>query len=587
MGKKGERGAKERSAAQEEEARNAARKAEHGEEEYQCTGALEQDFPELCARAGLQEAPRVVSRPHPPAAPPPEEPEGGAAAAEQREAPGALAQIQGKYAYFRPTVQVELEHEDPKSAREVFIRSWKIEEKMLGVFAKCLPALAHLQALHLWKVGLTDATFLSLLSVLATCTNLKTLVLEGNPLPQQSFYKLVSEESSLAHLSLRNNNIDNRAALLIGQALSSLHSTNKNLVSINLSYNHIGDAGATHLANGLRLNRSLLSLSLAYNEIGDEGAQKLAEVFGPFALTHAEVVERRRLQLEKEAQERCRLPQRHTDLKSDRPSSHVSSTTIDKLQPLKGGKAVNKKKARHPRTGRAGAESRGLPLSAQGLEPHLSSHRWPLCNPRAERRGTEHPRATETGACLSQEPAKKEEKGQATGAAPAQPPAVAVAAAAQAKKDDAKQSKKAAPPIDPKAARGKGAKLSSKDKRSQILDMEQILEPTEMMNPLLEPAEHRDGQVFLQGNRVIIFLNLIRNHITENGLKAFLAMVEYQVSRVVPGGKGPTGLLHLSLAKNSFPADSKTYSRIQELMAPRDPLPKASKPEEELLSAAQ
>ncbi|KAG8147053.1 hypothetical protein E2320_014113 [Naja naja] len=538
MGKKGERGAKDKSAAQEEEARIAARRAEHGEEEYVCSGALEVDFPELCARAGLQEAPRVVARPHPPVGAPQEEAEGAVGpAGEQREALSALAQIQAKYAYFRPCVQVELEHDDPKTAREVFIRSWKIEEKMLGVLAKSLPALAHLQALHLWKVGLSDLTFASLLPVLAACANLKTFVLEGNPLPERSFYKLVSEESSLAHLSLRNNCIDDQAVLLIGQALSSLRSSNKNLVSINLSYNHITDAGATHLANGLRLNRSLLSLSLAHNQIGDEGALKLAEVLGPFALNHTEVVERRRLLLEKEALERGRLPQRHSELKSDRPASHASSTTIDKLQAAKGAKA---------------------------------------------------------------EPTKKEEKGPVGGAAPTQPPA---APAAQAKKEDAKQSKKgsgwaarspscvvspaAAPPVDPKAKWAKGVKLGSKDKRSQVPEVEQILEPTEMMNPLLEPAEHREGQVFLQGNRVLIYLNLMRNHISENGLKAFLATVEYQVSRILPGGKGPTGLLRLSLAKNLFPAESKTYGRIQELMGPRDPLPRASRPEEELLTTAQ
>ncbi|XP_032089764.1 leucine-rich repeat-containing protein 71 isoform X2 [Thamnophis elegans] len=534
MGKKGERGAKDKSAAQEEEARLAARRAEHGEEEYVCSGALDLDFPELCARAGLQEAPRVVSRPHPPAGAPLEEAEAaGVPAGEQREALPALAQIQAKYAYFRPCVQVELEHEDPKSAREVFIRSWKIEEKMLGVLGKCLPALAHLQALHLWKVGLTDATFLALLPVLAACVNLKTFVLEGNPLPERSFFKLVSEESSLAHLSLRNNCMDDQAVLLIGQALSSLRSSNKNLVSINLSYNHITDVGATHLANvrplgtvsrallgrlpsplmggggscplspasgapssmqGLRLNRSLLSLSLAHNQIGDEGALKLAE------------------------------PPRHSDPKSDRPTSHVSSTAIDKLQGAKGAKSMVKKK----------------------------------------------------------ELTKKEEKGPVGGAAPAQPPA---APAAQAKKEDAKQSKKAVPPVDPKAKGAKGVKLGSKDKRSQVLEVEQILEPTEMLNPLLEQAEHRDGQVFLHGNRVLIYLNLMRNHISENGLKGFLATVEYQASRILPGAKGPTGLLRLSLAKNTFPAESKTYSRIQELMGPRDPLPRARTEEEQLAAA--
>ncbi|XP_070622426.1 leucine-rich repeat-containing protein 71 isoform X2 [Erythrolamprus reginae] len=423
--------------------------------------------------------------------------------------------------------KVELEHEDPKSARELFIRSWKIEEKMLGVLGKCLPALAHLQALHLWKVGLSDLAFLSLLPVLAACANLKTFVLEGNPLPERSFYKLVSEESSLAHLSLRNNCMDDQAVLLIGQALSSLRTSNKTLVSINLSYNHITDVGATHLANGLRLNRSLLSLSLAHNQIGDEGAVKLAEVLGPFPLTHTEVVERRRLLLEKEAQERVRQqPPRHSELKADRPTSHASSTTIDKLSGAKGARSLIKKK----------------------------------------------------------EPTKKDEKGPAGGGAPAQPPAPP---AAQAKKEDAKQSKKAAPPVDPKAKGAKGLKQGSKDKRSQVLEVEQILEPTEMMNPLLEPAEHRDGQVFLQGNRVLIYLNLMRNNISETGLRAFLATVEHQVSRVVPGGKGPTGLLHLTLAKNQFPADSKTFSRIQELMVPRDPLPRAPKAEEEGLTAAQ
>lgn len=34
-------------------------------EEYQCTGVLEQDFPELCARAGIAGVPKVTLRPSP------------------------------------------------------------------------------------------------------------------------------------------------------------------------------------------------------------------------------------------------------------------------------------------------------------------------------------------------------------------------------------------------------------------------------------------------------------------------------------------------------------------------------------------
>nr|XP_028565016.1 leucine-rich repeat-containing protein 71 isoform X2 [Podarcis muralis] len=442
MGKKGERGAKDKAAALEEEARNAARRAEHGEEEYQCTGILEQDFLELCTRAGFQEIPKVTLRPHPNSFAVQEEPDPLA----EREGPYIIAQIQCKYAFFRPTIQVDLEHEDPKTTKEIFIRNWKIEDKMLGIFAKCLPALSHLQSIRLWKVGLTDVTFLSLLSIVPTCSTLKTLAVEGNPMRERVFHKLIAEETNLAHISLRNNEIDDEAALLIGQALSSLKGSNKNLASINLSYNHITD--------GLRLNRSLLSLSLAHNQIKDEGALKLAEVLGPFALTHMEVVERRRLLLEKEAQERCRLPQRHAELKNERPSSHMSSIALDKLQTAKTTKAITKKKEKEKE------KEKELP--------------------------------------------KKDDKGQASAAtaAPATP-------AAQSKKEDSKQAKKAAPPAEPKAARGKGAKSGTKDKRAQVIEVE-VIEPTEMVNPLLEPAEHRDGQVFLPGNRVLIYLNLIR-----------------------------------------------------------------------------
>ena len=107
-------------------------------------------------------------------------------------------------------------------------------------------------------------------------------------------------------MSLRNNNIDDHGARLLGQALSTLHSCNRTLVSLNLGFNHIGDEGAGYIADvraqragsrelrrpgasrlahcpspppqGLRLNRSLLWLSLAHNRIQDKGALKLAEV---------------------------------------------------------------------------------------------------------------------------------------------------------------------------------------------------------------------------------------------------------------------------------------------------------------------
>lgn len=53
----------------------------------------------------------------------------------------------------------------------------------------------------------------------------------------------------ITHLSLRNNNIDDHGAQLLGQALSTLHSCNRTLVSLNLGFNHIGDEGAGYIAD--------------------------------------------------------------------------------------------------------------------------------------------------------------------------------------------------------------------------------------------------------------------------------------------------------------------------------------------------
>ncbi|NWU89329.1 LRC71 protein, partial [Upupa epops] len=133
-----------------------------------------------------------------------------------------------------------------------------------------------------------------------------TLSLEGNPLPEPAFHMLMAGDNS---------------------------------------FNHISDQGAAAIAEGLRLNRSLLSLSLANNDIGDAGATKLAEVLGPFTLTHAEVVQRRRLLLAK-ASGWSRTILKVPDGSSEGPSGHHSNIAANKLHPAKLGKAPLKKKVR-------------------------------------------------------------------------------------------------------------------------------------------------------------------------------------------------------------------------------------------------
>uniref|UniRef100_A0A8B9TG28 Leucine rich repeat containing 71 n=1 Tax=Anas platyrhynchos TaxID=8839 RepID=A0A8B9TG28_ANAPL len=245
----------------------------------------------------------------------------------------------GEQRHGQRCVQVETEHDDPRSVREVFVRDWSIEEEMLGVLAKCLPALPHLRALHFWRAGLTDRLLPALTALLARCPGLGTLSLEANPLPEPSFHLLLGPGSTLSHLSLRNNGLGDEAARLLGLSLSTLGSSNRSLVSLVLSFNHISDLGAGHIAQGLRWNRSLLSLSLAHNDIGDEGALRLAQVLAPFALTHAEVVERRRLLLA-EAMEKPQAPEG----RSERAPSLQSGAATERLLPAKHSKSTAKKK---------------------------------------------------------------------------------------------------------------------------------------------------------------------------------------------------------------------------------------------------
>ncbi|KAI6073037.1 Leucine-rich repeat-containing protein 71 isoform X2 [Aix galericulata] len=310
----------------------------------------------------------------------------------------------GEQRHGQRCVQVETEHDDPRSVREVFVRGqppqiprnipepqkspetpqswtgrplsgpfppshpnslpsspppdWSIEEEMLGVLGKCLPALPHLRALHFWRAGLTDRLLPALTALLARCPGLGTLSLEGNPLPEHSFHLLLGPGSTLSHLSLRNNGIGDEGARLLGQSLAPPGSPN--LVSLVLSFNHISDLGAGHIAQGLRWNRSLLSLSLAHNEIGDAGALRLAEVLGPFALTHAEVVERRRLLLA-EAMEKPPAPEG----RSERAPSLQGSVATERLLLAKHSKGTAKKKVRRRAADAQDASEPSPPL----LEP--------------------------------------------------------------------------------------------------------------------------------------------------------------------------------------------------------------------------
>ena len=106
------------------------------------------------------------------------------------------------------------------------------------------------------------------------------------PEPHESGFSLFSR---IIHLSLRNNNINDHGAHLLGQALSTLHSSNRTLVSLNLAFNHIGDVGAGYIADVRAMGRFLrgvASLSLAYKSLCSPGPE--AEPLSPLAVPSAQ-----------------------------------------------------------------------------------------------------------------------------------------------------------------------------------------------------------------------------------------------------------------------------------------------------------
>ncbi|OCT69207.1 leucine-rich repeat-containing protein 71 [Xenopus laevis] len=533
MGKKTEKVQKDKVGAGniDDESRNSAHasveRASLTVEDYQCTGFLEQDFTELCSRAGFNEneIPRITTG-HRSAVTPTSDKTtlDDSDGASDKDNPGGGSCTKDKFSYFKPKIEVETEGEDGKSVKRIFVHGWKIDHRMMGIFSKCLPALTTLQGISLWNVNLTESTFSQLLEILPRCSNLKTIALEGNPLPEQSYYKLISEHLPLARISLRNNMINDEGAKLISQALQSLKTTNKNLSMLNLSFNHISDVGAGYLAEALRMDRSLLCLDLSHNQIGDQGALALAEVLGPFSLTHKEIVERRRLLMEKDSHEMPRSPalSRNGDAKNDRPQSHQSTAAVEKPEKAqvasKTNKSVAKKKDK------------------------------------------------------DKEPQKKEEK--STGSLQSGGNST-VSSQAQAKKEEPKTAKKQL--SNPEQKNSKVKPVRSASKRVPLTEHELHVEPAEITHPLLEPAQSRHGKVFLSGNRVLINLNLLRNRITEKGLNGLLAAVETQENKPIPGIRGHTGLLRLSVGKNHFTPENESFIKLQELMLSRDPIHKRSR----------
>ncbi|XP_026784228.3 leucine-rich repeat-containing protein 71 [Pangasianodon hypophthalmus] len=327
-------------------------------DDYECSGNLEVDFPELCAVVGLREIPDV--RPLIAASP-----------STERTTESSQEKIFSESCMAtwspKPCLHIELENEDSRSVKRVRISGWRVDEAMARVLSKTLPSLSNLQSLEMWRIGLTDPILTSLKNTISMCSKLRTVILEGTPIPENSYHILMGEDSMITHLSLRNNRIGEEGARLIGLALS------KNLLSLNMAFNAVGDAGAIYLAQGLRLNRTLLYLSLASNHIGDVGAAHLAQVLGRFALTHEEIVERRRLLKRKDQLDATRKDEKP-------PTNQTLTTTGKKEDPKVEKKRTSDTKMPQGKGGKSDGKDKHLSVKEQETEEVVETQS-PLLNP--------------------------------------------------------------------------------------------------------------------------------------------------------------------------------------------------------------
>lgn len=502
-------------------------------EPYKCIGNFLTDFNELCKQNGMAVIPAVVTRPKPPGLntginegkadkkaekgkaavqpepePEPELDESG----EPVDPPPKTYTTKDKFEYFKPSVQVEMDNNDKwDTVTEVFIRGWKIDAPMMDTFLQSWPTLERLHTINLWYTGLNENTIKTLSTFLPNCSNIKNVVLDGNPVKEENWAELIGEDSLIQNLSLRHCRITCKGAAGIGRSLGTAKAQNTKLLSLNLMGNDIADAGAEHLAGGLRMNRTLMSLTMTSNKIANKGAERIAEALSRFPLSHEEVVARRRLISDRGSPERNRSPppSRRAESK-DRPGSVRSMTTQDKNKQKQSAKKKDVK---------GGKDSKE---DTKTMKKEKDDTRA------GSKRASQVAQASGTGRMSS------------------------ASVAADSKNQGKTKDKK-----------GKTGKSANQDSDN--------LDSMDLINPLLEVADYMEGELWIAGNRTLINLNLSRNEIREPGVASLLKAIQYQTTLTLDNRSGGTGLMRLIMNKNLVHPENEVLVKLNEKMMMKDP----------------
>eukprot|EP01135_Chromosphaera_perkinsii_P009100 Nk52_evm1s1623 gene=Nk52_evmTU1s1623 len=193
--------------------------------------------------------------------------------------------------------------------------------------------------MNFWNAGLNDESIEMLAKYIPT-SQVKALNIEYNSqaASEMSYSSLIKEDSPLGSLSLKGNNIGPQGTAAIGEALKK-----SALRVLNLHLNKISDEGCISLADSIKTNGTMLVLCLSKNEIGDEGAAALAEVLWKYALSHEEIVARRKVAMEHRMQMADKSRRAASPDKSSKSAPKDKKAAKGKKVPEKASADVKKK----------------------------------------------------------------------------------------------------------------------------------------------------------------------------------------------------------------------------------------------------
>lgn len=128
------------------------------------------------------------------------------------------------------------------------------------------------------------------LSKMLPLTAISEICLDESPLPEANYATLLnSKGNGLKYLSLARCLINDVVCEQIASKLHYSMGAGNQLLSLNLSSNHITDEGAQSLADALRTNRRLRYLNLTNNRITDTGFGHILNTLTEFPLTANEL----------------------------------------------------------------------------------------------------------------------------------------------------------------------------------------------------------------------------------------------------------------------------------------------------------